>query len=311
MTHSLIAVVGPTGTGKTELSLELAAQLGGQSSAEIVNADAMQLYRGMEIGTAKLPVSERRGFVHHLFDELDVTEESTVAAYQPTARRVIEDVVGRDRSAILVGGSGLYVSSVLFEFDFPGTDPAIRERLERDVERDGIDALFGRLVELDPIGAAVVDRQNPRRVIRALEIIELTGKPISAGLPAEPIAWRPATIVGLRDERAALTERLDRRVEQMWQQGILSEVETLREQGLEQGITASRAIGYAQALAQLSGELTEAEAIEQTQALTRRYARRQMSWFKRYPGIRWFRAGGPQLATRVLDPSDPGDGLEA
>lgn len=311
MVQPLIAVVGPTGTGKSALSLDLAAQLGGQSSTEIVNADAMQLYRGMEIGTAKLPVSERRGIAHHLFDELDVAEESTVAAYQPAARRVIDGVLARNRSAVLVGGSGLYVSSVLFEFDFPGTDPAVRERLERDVERDGIEALFARFVERDPIGAAAVDRQNPRRVIRALEIIELTGKPISAGLPPEPVAWRPATIVGLRDDRAALTDRLDRRVEQMWQQGLLNEVEVLREQGLEQGITASRAIGYAQALGQLSGELTEAEAIEQTQALTRRYARRQMSWFKRYAGIRWFQAGASNLATRVLDPTDPGDGLEA
>lgn len=311
MAEQLIALVGPTGTGKTELSLDLAEQLGGSAAAEIVNADAMQLYRGMNIGTAKLPETQRRGIPHHMFDVLEVAEESTVAAYQPQARAVIEGIVERNRTAVLVGGSGLYVSSVLFEFDFPGTDAALRESLEVRAATEGIQALYNQLEQLDPIGAASVDRHNPRRVIRALEIIELTGKPISAGLPAEPVRWRNATIVGLKDERAQLTARLDHRVEVMWREGILDEVAQLREHGLEQGITASRAIGYAQALAQLKGELSEAEAIEQTQALTRRYARRQMSWFKRYPEIRWFWAGSPGLASRVLDIADPGDGLEA
>lgn len=311
MPESLIAVVGPTGTGKTELSLDLAEALGGATAAEIVNADAMQFYRGMNIGTAKLPASEHRGISHHLFDILDVHEESTVAAFQPRARAVIDSICERTRTAIMVGGSGLYVSSVLFEFDFPGTDSELRNRLEHEAERDGIDSLFARLFELDPIGAAVVDRKNPRRVIRALEIIELTGEPISAGLPAQPVHWRPASIVGLKEDRATLTDRLDRRVQRMWSDGLLDEVAALRELGLERGITASRAIGYAQALGQIKGELSEAEAIEQTQALTRRYARRQMSWFKRYPGIRWFQAGSANLTARVLDVADPGDGLEA
>lgn len=311
MTAELIAVVGPTGTGKTELSLDLAERLGGAGKAEILNADAMQLYRGMNIGTAKLPQSERRGIAHHLFDVLDVTEESTVAAYQPLARQQADDVISEGRTPILAGGSGLYVSSVLYEFDFPGTDASLRERLEREAATEGIDSLFAQLVERDPVGAQTVDRQNPRRVIRALEIVELTGKPMSIGLPSEPTAWRSANIIGLKDERGALTERLDRRVEAMWQRGLLEEVEVLRARGIEQGVTASRAIGYAQALAQLTGDLSEAEAIEQTQALTRRYARRQMSWFKRYPGIRWFQAGASDLADRALDLADPGDGLEA
>lgn len=307
----IIALVGPTGTGKTKLSLDIAQALEQQGrTAEIVNADAMQLYRGMDIGTAKLPERERRGITHHMFDVLDVTEESTVATYQPSVRNVMSDIITRDRTPILVGGSGLYVSSALFEFEFPETDHAVRARLEKEADERGVDALFERLREHDPLGALVIDRKNPRRVIRALEVIELTGKPISSGLPEAPKFWRPAMLVGLRDARNLLTARLDARVLEMWREGILDEVRSLRERGLERGLTASRAIGYAQALAQLNGEMSETEAIEQTQALTRRYARRQMSWFKRYPGIRWFQAGSPDLAARVLDRSDHGDGLE-
>lgn len=308
----LIAVVGPTGTGKTELSLEIAETIiarGGR--AEIVNADAMQLYRGMDIGTAKLAAHERRGIPHHMFDVLDVTEESTVAAYQPVARAIIDEILAREATPILVGGSGLYVSAVLYEFEFPGTDAQLRARLEHEAETVGISALYQRLQALDPLGAAVIDQHNPRRVIRALEVIELTGKPLSAGLPEAPTPWREVTIVGLRDDRAQLTTRLDERVIGMWRAGLLDEVAALREHGLERGVTASRAIGYAQALSQLKGERTEREAIEETQALTRRYARRQMSWFKRYPGIRWFQAGQPGLAARALDTTDPGDGIDS
>lgn len=307
----LIALVGPTGTGKTELSLDIAEAIVAQGGrAEVVNADAMQLYRGMDIGTAKLPETQRRGIAHHLFDVLDITEESTVAAYQPAARATIDDILSRGATPILVGGSGLYVSAVLYEFDFPGTDPTIRARLETEAETLGVAMLAQRLQELDPLGAAVIDQQNPRRVVRALEVIELTGKPLSAGLPEAPTPWRDSAVIGLRDDRATLTDRLDRRVRGMWEEGLLDEVAALRDQGLERGVTASRAIGYAQALAQLNGERSEAEAIAETQALTRRYARRQMSWFKRYPAIRWFQAGAADLAARALDDSDPGDGLE-
>lgn len=302
MRSDIIAVVGPTGTGKTELSLDLAEALAQRSiAAEIVNADAMQLYRGMDIGTAKLPAAERRGIPHHMFDVLEVSEESTVASYQPATRQVIDEVIARGAVPILVGGSGLYVSSVLFEFDFPGTDGAVRERLEAEAAANGVDALFERLQKLDPLGAAVIDRHNPRRVIRALEVFEITGKPISAGLPAEPVPWRSALVIGLNDEREALTARLDARVERMWRDGLVDEVQQLIPAGIASGITASRAIGYAQALAQLAGEIDEPEAIAQTQALTRRYARRQVSWFKRYPSIEWVQAGSSDLAEHILE----------
>lgn len=307
MTETMLVIVGPTGTGKTALSLGLAERLG-RDAVEIVNADAMQLYRGMDIGTAKVPEDQRMDVPHHLFDVLDVTEESTAAAFQPEARSVIRDIINeRQRIPILVGGSGLYVSSVLYEFDFPGTDAGIRERLEREFITDGVDALMQRLRGVDPEGAAVIDAQNPRRVIRALEIFELTGTPMRIGLPEKPKMWQESNIIGLFDDRPTLTDRLDKRVADMWKRGMVEEVANLRSLGLERGVTASRAIGYAQALDQLRGHLSETAAIEQTQALTRRLARRQMSWFKRYPGIRWFHAGSSGLAERVLDPSDPGD----
>lgn len=308
MADTLIVVVGPTGTGKTSLSLELAEALGSERT-EIVNADAMQLYRGMDIGTAKLPVGERRNIPHHLFDVLEVTEESTAAAYQPLARTTIERIQSAQRAAVLVGGSGLYVSAALFAFQFPGTDPKLRAELEAEVERDGIAALFARLASLNPEAAARIDGNNPRRVIRALEVLQLTGTPAAGMLPEQPMLWQPATIVGLFEDRDRLTARLDERVEDMWRNNFLDEVEQLRIQGLERGVTARRAIGYAQALQQLKGMLSEREAIEETQALTRRYARRQMSWFKRYPKIRWFAAGQENLAARVLDADDPGDAL--
>lgn len=313
---AMFALVGPTGTGKSDLSLDLAERIEHSAGsvaaqrAEIVNADAMQLYRGMDIGTAKLPESERRGIPHHLFDVLEVTDESTVAAYQRDARAVITQIESRGGTPIIVGGSGLYVSAALFEFEFPGTDPDIRKRLEAEADHDGIAKLLERLRTLDPETAQAVDQSNPRRVIRALEIVELTGKPARIGLPEQPVAWHPVSLVGLFDSRESLVARLDRRVEHMWQKGMLDEVSRLRELGLEHGVTARRAIGYAQALAQLSGEMTEQQAIEQTKVLTRRYARRQMSWFKRYPGIRWFRAGAEDLVDRILDDADPGDPLE-
>jgi len=311
VTQLLFAIVGPTGTGKTELSLDLAEALKKQGGAEIVNADAMQLYRGMNIGTAKLPPEQRRGIAHHLFDELDVTEESTAAAYQPLARSTIEGIHAAHSHAILVGGSGLYVSSVLFDFAFPGTDVELRAALESEAEQNGIDVLYERLRRRDPAAAARIDAQNPRRVIRALEVLELTGTAAAGQLPEHPEHWRPSTLIGLWDERERLTKRLDARVEAMWSDGLIAEVIGLRERGLERGVTACRAIGYAQALAQVRGEISQAEAIAQTQALTRRFARRQMSWFKRYSEIRWFKAGQADLASRVLDSADPGDPVAA
>jgi tRNA dimethylallyltransferase len=289
----LWAVVGATGTGKTALSLELAGALAAHGRpAEIVNADAMQLYRGMDIGTAKLPETERRGIRHHLFDVLDVTDDAAVAWYQDAARTAIREIHGRGADAVLVGGSGLYVSSVLFDFRFPSRDEELRGRLEAELDQHGPGALYARLRELDAATAAKVDPRNGRRIVRALEVLELGERTHGAMLPEQPVLWHDDTrIVGVGVPRDELVVRLDARVEAMWQDGLLDEVRALREQGLERGVTARRAIGYAQALAQLEGEMTEAEAIAETQALTRRYARRQVSWFKRYDGLRWVDPG--------------------
>lgn len=297
----LWAVVGATGTGKTSLSLDLAEALAARDRpAEIVNADAMQLYRGMDIGTAKLPVTERRGIPHHLLDVLDVTEEAAVAGYQATARDAIGGIHARGADAILVGGSGLYVSSVLYDFRFPPRDPALRARLEAELEAEGPGVLFARLRALDPATAERVNPRNGRRVVRALEVLAQGEQTHGAALPEEPVLWHPATrIVGVGTPREELVVRLDERVAQMWRDGLVDEVERLRGEGLEDGITARRAIGYAQALAQLAGDKTEAEAIAETQALTRRYARRQVSWFRRYPEVTWM--GAETSASALAD----------
>ncbi|MFC8682956.1 tRNA (adenosine(37)-N6)-dimethylallyltransferase MiaA [Microbacterium ureisolvens] len=289
----LWAVVGATGTGKTALSLDLAEALTAAGRpAEIVNADAMQLYRGMDIGTAKLPQDERRGIRHHLLDVLDVTDDAAVAWYQDAARRAIGEIHQRGADAVLVGGSGLYVSSVLFDFRFPPRDEQLRARLEAELDEHGAGALYARLRELDPATAAKVDPRNGRRIVRALEVLELGERTHGAALPDEPVLWHGDTrVIGVTVPREQLVGRLDARVEAMWRDGIIDEVRALREQGLERGVTARRAIGYAQALAQLTGEMTEAEAIAETQALTRRYARRQVSWFKRYDHVRWVEPG--------------------
>ena len=283
----LWAVVGATGTGKSDLALDLAERLRARGNpAEIVNADAMQLYRGMDIGTAKLSVEERRGIPHHLFDVREVAEEAAVAWYQPLARAAIADIHARGGDAVLVGGSGLYVSSVVFDFRFPPRDHAIRARLERELDELGTGVLFDRLRSADPETAERVDPRNGRRIVRALEVLEQGSATHQATLPTAPVLWHPSTrLIGLHVERAELVQRLDARVERMWAAGLVDEVSRLREVGLERGATASRAIGYAQALGQLDGRLTQEEAIAETQALTRRYARRQVSWFKRYPEL--------------------------
>ncbi|WP_431804160.1 tRNA (adenosine(37)-N6)-dimethylallyltransferase MiaA [Microbacterium sp. bgisy203] len=285
----LWVVVGATGTGKTDLSLRLAEALASRGRpAEIVNADAMQLYRGMDIGTAKLPEAERRGIPHHLFDVLEPTDDAAVAWYQSAARAVIEEIFARGADAILVGGSGLYVSSVVYDFRFPPRDAAARSALEDELEREGAAVLYERLRARDPETAARVDPRNGRRIVRALEVLAQGADTHGAALPAAPVRWHePTTIIGVEVPRAELVVRLDARVEGMWAAGLLDEVAGLRARGFERGTTAPRAIGYAQALAQLDGALTEDEAIAQTQALTRRYARRQVSWFRRYDGVRW------------------------
>lgn len=295
----LWVVAGATGTGKTDLSLRLAEHLTSRgTAAEIVNADAMQLYRGMDIGTAKLPETERRGIPHQMFDVLDVTDEAAVAWYQDAARAVVADIHARGADAVLVGGSGLYVSGVVYDFRFPPHDHAVRAALEAELEEHGPGVLFARLQQADPQTAARIDAQNGRRVVRALEILAQGEPTYGAALPERPRFWHPDTrLVGVHVDRADLVERLDRRVRGMWEAGLLDEVRGLRDRGLDRGVTARRAIGYAQAVAQLDGELTEAEAIAQTQALTRRYARRQVSWFKRYEGVRWV---APDTAAEAL-----------
>ena len=291
-TTPLVAIVGATGTGKSELALDLAESLRAERrEAEIVNADAMQLYRGMDIGTAKLRPAERRGIPHHLLDVLEPREEASVAAYQQQARAVIDDILNRGATPILVGGSGLYVSSVLYPFRFPGTDPAVREGLEAELLAEGPGMLHRRLQAVDPVAAEAIGPRNGRRLVRALEVVTITGEPFGAGLPGEDELWRPTVTIGLRAERAALIERLDARVAGMWRDGLVDEVAALRPAGL--GITAARAIGYAQAVAQLDGILTEAQAIEQAASLTRRYARRQVGWFGRYASTRWIRSDDP------------------
>jgi tRNA dimethylallyltransferase len=299
----LYAVVGATGTGKSELSLQLAEALARAGRpAEVVNADAMQLYRGMDIGTAKLAVTDRRGIPHHLLDVLEVTEDAAVAWYQETARTAVQDILSRGAHAILVGGSGLYVSSVLYDFRFPPRDEALRAQLEADLEREGPGALYARLRVADPATAERVDPRNGRRIVRALEVLAQGEATHGAALPEEPVRWRASTVIGLTSPREELVARLDARVERMWSEGLLAEVEALKSRGLERGVTARRAIGYAQALAQLAGTMTQDEAIAETRALTRRYARRQVSWFKRYPDVMWTTAGEDVALQRILGP---------
>ncbi len=293
----IVAIVGATGTGKSDLALDLAELLTARGqSVEIVNADASQLYRGMDIGTAKVPLAERRGIPHHLFDVLEVTEDASVARYQTEARAVIDDIESRGATAILVGGSGLYVWSVLFDFAFPGTDPEIRERLELRLETEGTGALAAELREKDPDAFEGIDVRNGRRLIRALEVIEMTGKPFGAGLGAENRPWREHIMIGLRVPRDELTERLDARARAMFDNGLVDEVRGLIPIGLEDGVTASRSIGYSQALAVINGTATAEEAIDETAALTRRFARRQVSWFTRNPAIHWFDAPADPVA---------------
>ncbi len=284
----LIAVVGPTGTGKSDLAIFLAQKLiESGAKAEIINCDAMQFYRGMDIGTAKLPASERGGIPHHLIDHLEIIDESTAADYQTLARPLISDMQSRGVVPIMVGGSMLYIAAVLNDFEFPGTDPALRAQLEAELESVGALEMHKRLAELDPIAASRIIPQNGRRSVRAIEIITMTGKPFAAALPEVPVEWQPSLQIGLNGPREDLVKRLEVRVERMWRQGLVAEVETLIARGLREAKTAKRAIGYAQALAQLDGEMTEEAAIADTVRLTQKYARRQMSWFRRDQRIQW------------------------
>jgi tRNA dimethylallyltransferase len=290
-----VAVVGPTAAGKSDLGIALARALGG----EVVNTDSMQLYRGMDIGTAKLTPAERAGVPHHLLDIWEVTETASVAEYQRLARAAVDALRTAGRVAVLVGGSGLYVRAVLDRMEFPGTDPAGRTALEAELAAVGPGALHRRLAELDPAAAAAILPSNGRRIVRALEVIALTGRPFAATLPS-PEPFYPAVQVGLDLDPAALDVRVDARVDRMWAAGLVEEVRALEKVGLRDGFTASRALGYAQALRQLDGELTEAAARAATQQATRRFVRRQRSWFRRDTRVRWLDAARPDLVEAAL-----------
>ncbi|MFF3037544.1 tRNA (adenosine(37)-N6)-dimethylallyltransferase MiaA [Arthrobacter citreus] len=289
----VIAVVGPTGTGKSDLGVALARHLGG----EVINADSMQFYRGMDVGTAKLPEAERGGIAHHLLDILDVTEEASVSAFQTQAREAINQIRSRGNCPILVGGSGLYVRAALDVLEFPGTDPQLRQQIEGDLEREGFEALRERLRAVDPVSAGRLG--DARRVVRALEVHELTGRPFSSFMP-DRTYHQPAIQLGLDVERPLLHERLALRVEMMVRQGLLEEVRALDAAGLRTGRTASRALGYAQFLKVLDGLWSSEQAVEDTVVATRQFARRQITWFRADPRVTWLDARDPDLLQRAL-----------
>ncbi len=301
MPAKLIAIVGSTGTGKSELAIRIAETLREEGQeAEIINADAMQLYKGMDIGTAKLPLAERRGIEHHLIDFLDVTQESTAAEYQKIARAKILEIQSRGAMPILVGGSMLYVAAVLNNFEFPVRDKDLRARLEQELLELGPNAMHQKLVVLDASAASRIDPENGRRIVRALEIVTLTGEPFAAALPDEIESWQEVLEIGLRMDREILVAKLEERVRGMWEKGMVEETKDLISKGLRESVTAGYAIGYAQALAQLDGELSQEQAIESTTKLTQRYARRQMSWFKRDTRINWLDALDPEVTASAI-----------
>jgi tRNA dimethylallyltransferase len=297
----VVAVIGPTAAGKTALSLALAHRLDG----EVVNADSMQLYRGMDIGTAKLRPSERDGVPHHVFDLWEVTEPASVVEYQRAARAAIDAIHRRGRTPLLVGGSGLYVRAVLEQFEFPGTDPAVRARLETELAAVGAPALHARLAATDPVAAAAILPGNGRRIVRALEVAELTGGPFTAALP-DPSPYYPTVHIGVDRATPELDEAIARRVDRMWADGLVGEVRTLAARGLRTGRTASRALGYQQVLALFDGVYDEEQARAETVRATRRFVRRQRSWFARDPRITWLDGADPDLMAGAMAAVDAG-----
>lgn len=280
----VVVICGATATGKSGLAVEVAAAI----DAEIINADSMQLYVGMDIGTAKISLEERKGVPHHLLDLLQVTQDANVAWFQEKARETITQIHERGKSAVIVGGTGLYIKAILDELNFPDTDPVVRAELELEFTTKGIAPLFERLERLDPAAALAIDKANSRRVIRALEVIKITGKPFTANLPREASSRYPdAQQFGLVMDRDALSIRISDRVDLMWEQGFIQEVERLLTAGIKSGITAQRALGYAQMIAFLEGKVSEEEAKEETKRATRQYARRQETWFSRDDRITW------------------------
>jgi tRNA dimethylallyltransferase len=299
-TVPIVAVVGATAAGKTGLSLDLAERLGG----EIVNSDAMQLYRGMDVGTAKLPEVERRGIPHHLLDILDVSEPATVAEYQALARTTIAALRRSGRTPVLVGGSALYTRAVLDRFDFPGTDPEVRARLERELEGQGVGPLLERLQRQDPDAAARIEAMTPgngRRIVRALEVIEITGAPFSARLPVQEYVDPHSIQIGVDIDRETLDARIAQRVEEMFDAGFVEEVERLLDAGLAESRTAATAIGYREVAQLLSGVLTLPEAKLRTAVKTRQFARRQDAWFRKDPRVVWVRYDDPARVERAVE----------
>ena len=281
---SLIIVCGATATGKSELAVSLAKEI----NAEVVNADSMQVYRGMDIGTAKLTNEERGGIAHHLIDVLDIKDEANVAWYQQIAREKIDQILSTGKSVLVVGGTGLYIKAILDDLNFPDTDPEVRQKITDQAEKLGNDVMHERLAKLDPAAALAIPKENIRRVIRALEVIELTGKPFTANLPRQESSKYPdAKQFGLVLDRGNLDEKIDKRVEDMWAKGFAREVSTLMTKGLEQSGTAKKALGYMQIMNYLNGESDEAFAKEETKRVTRAYARRQETWFSRDERIKW------------------------
>lgn len=293
----VIAVVGPTASGKSDLGVALARALHG----EVVNADSMQLYAGMDVGTAKLTAAERQGVPHHLLDLWPVTRSANVAEYQTLARVEADRLIARGRPPVFVGGSGLYLRGALDEFEFPGTDGVLRERLEAELAVVGPYELHQRLAARDPRAAATILPSNGRRLVRALEVIELTGGPFTATLPEHTDHYPRTVHLGLDIDRPTLDQRIALRVDRMWEAGFVQEVRDLEPRGLRDGLTASRALGYAQVLRFLSGEWTEEQAKEETVRATKRFARRQDSWFRRDPRVQWLRFDRPDLVAAALD----------
>lgn len=302
MLNKLIAVVGPTGTGKSDLGLALVDQIiasGGK--AEIVNTDSMQFYRGMDIGTAKLSLQQRHGITHHLIDWLDITDESSAAEYQSVARPLILDLQQRGITPILVGGSMLYIAALLNTFEFPARDAELRSKLEADLELHGPHEMHRRLKAIDPVAASRIIPANGRRSVRAIEIVTLTGEPFAAALPDEIQSWQPVLEIGVNGPREDLVQRLEKRVHKMWELGLVEEARALIPAGIRNGKTSSRAIGYAQALAQIDGVMTQDEAIADTVRLTQKYARRQMSWFRRDNRIQWLDYQDEQMNSKAAN----------
>lgn len=295
MSRPLVTVVGPTATGKSDLGIALCRRTGG----EIVNGDALQLYRGMDIGTAKLPPEKRGGIAHHLVDVLDTDESASVSQFQGLARAAIEDVEARGGHPVMVGGSGLYVRAVTDEMRIPGTDPHVRARLEAEAESQGAASLHTRLRDLDPPAADKIAPGDPRRIVRALEVIEITGSPFTAHLPDYTYV-RPTVQIGLVLDREILHRRIEDRVHRMWEAGWVDEVVRLRSVGLRAASTAGQAIGYAEIMAHLDGTMTREDAIDRTIIRTRQFAKRQETWFRRDARIHLLPADAPDLVERAL-----------